>query len=78
MTQTHEAIEPPRRASYADIVRSSGSPTDAIVLAQITRGAKSWDHVDSENSRKTALDRKGDPNYNGKEHYQKPGREKEG
>ena len=34
MTQTHEAIEPPRRASYADIVRSSGSPTDAIVLAQ--------------------------------------------
>ena len=38
MTQTHEAIVPTFRASYADIVRSSGppptSPSDAIVLSQ--------------------------------------------
>ena len=38
MTQTHEAIVPTFRASYADIVRSSGppttSPSDAILLSQ--------------------------------------------
>ncbi len=32
------------------------------LLAQIVCGAKSWDHVDSEDSQKTALDQKDDPN----------------